>query len=89
MVLHRLSRAALVRAVQDLRRSSFQALCLAAQHAVQMLATFAEREGTLEYSDGEAFDPAVFGFRLLGDRRNTRRIPHVCSPLSAGLDTAL
>jgi len=32
-----------------------------------MLTAFAEREGTLEYSDGEAFDPAVFGFRLLGD----------------------
>ena len=48
---------------------SFQALCLAARHAVQMLTTFAEREGTLEYSDGATFDPAVFGFRLLGDPR--------------------
>ena len=48
---------------------SFQALCLGAQHAVQMLATFAEQEGTLEYSDGEPFDSAVFGFRLFGDRR--------------------
>jgi hypothetical protein len=44
---------------------SFQALCLGAKHAVQMLATFIERGGILEYREGEAFDPDVFGFRLL------------------------
>jgi hypothetical protein len=44
---------------------SFQALCLAAQHAIQSLATFAEQEGQLENTEGESFDPTVFGFRLL------------------------
>jgi len=44
---------------------SFQALCLGAKHAVQMLATFAEEGGILEYANGERFDPGVFGFALL------------------------
>ncbi len=44
---------------------SFQALCLGAKHAVQMLATFIEQEGTLEYADGEKFEPSIFGFKLL------------------------
>ena len=44
---------------------SFQALCLGAKHAVQMLATFIEQGGTLEYPEGELFDPGVFGFKLL------------------------
>jgi hypothetical protein len=44
---------------------SFQALCLGAKHAVQMLAAFIEQGGVLEYGEGEAFDPEVFGFRLL------------------------
>lgn len=44
---------------------SLQALCLGAKHAVQMLAIFIEQGGILEYREGEAFDPGVFGFRLL------------------------
>ena len=44
---------------------SFQALCLGAKHAVQMLATFIEQGGSLEYPEGESFDPEVFGFELL------------------------
>jgi hypothetical protein len=44
---------------------SFQALCLGAKHALQMLATFIEQGGVLENREGEAFDPEVFGFRLL------------------------
>lgn len=45
--------------------SSFQALCLGAKHAVQMLATFIEQEGELRYSDGSGFEPSAFGFSLL------------------------
>ena len=44
---------------------SFQALCLGAKHVVQMLATFAEQEGTLRHPDGEVVDLSVFGFSLL------------------------
>jgi hypothetical protein len=44
---------------------SFQALCLAARFAVQTLDTFLEQGGVLEYSNGESFDPSVFGFALL------------------------
>jgi hypothetical protein len=44
---------------------SFQALCLGAKHAVQMLATFMEQGGTLQYPEGGPFDPTVFGFELL------------------------
>ena len=44
---------------------SFQALCLGAKHAVQMLATFIDQGGTLEYPEGELCDPGVFGFKLL------------------------
>ena len=44
---------------------SLQALCLAAQHAIQSLATFAEHEGQLTNTEGEPFDPLVFGLRLL------------------------
>lgn len=43
----------------------FQALCLGARHAVQMLASFAEREGVLRHPEGDSFDPSVFGFQLL------------------------
>lgn len=45
---------------------SFQALCLGMKHAVQMLATFIEQGGTLEFKEGEAFEPEIFGFKLLG-----------------------
>jgi len=44
---------------------SFQALCLAAKHAVQMLETFMVQGGVLKYADGELFDAEVFGFQLL------------------------
>ena len=44
---------------------SFQALCLAAKHAIQMLDTFVQQGGVLKYPDGELFDPTVFGFQLL------------------------
>lgn len=44
---------------------SFQALCLAAKHAVQMLATFTEQGGVLKHTEGETFDPEVFGFKPL------------------------
>lgn len=44
---------------------SFQTLCLAAKHAVQMLDTFMSQGGVLEYADGELFDAEVFGFKLL------------------------
>ncbi len=44
---------------------SFQALCLAAKHAVQLLDTFVEQGGILKYTDGEPFDPTAFGFVLL------------------------
>lgn len=47
---------------------SFQSLCLASRSAVELLASFVEQGGTLEYSDGASFDPGVFGFRLLSDR---------------------
>ncbi len=43
---------------------SFQALCLAAKHAVQMLHTFAEQGGVLEYPDGDSFEAESFGFAL-------------------------
>ena len=45
---------------------SFQALCLGTRHAVQMLATFINQGGTLEYKEGEKFEPEIFGFKLLG-----------------------
>jgi hypothetical protein len=45
---------------------SFQALCLGTKHAVQMLATFIDQGGTLEYKEGGKFEPEVFGFKLLG-----------------------
>jgi|APLak6261689865_1056190.scaffolds.fasta_scaffold65661_1 hypothetical protein len=45
--------------------NSFQALCLASKHAVQMLDTFAEHGGVLKYPDGELFEADVFGFKLL------------------------
>jgi hypothetical protein len=44
---------------------SFQALCLAVRFAVQTLDTFLEQGGVLEYSNGERFEPSVFGFALL------------------------
>ena len=44
---------------------SFQALCLGAKHAVQMLATFVQQGGVLEHADGESVELANFGFRLL------------------------
>lgn len=44
---------------------SFQALCLGAKHAVQLLCTFIEQEGELLHPDGSHFDPSVFGFSLL------------------------
>ena len=44
-----------------------QALCLASQHAMQVLATFLERGGKLTHSDGSAFEPQAYGFRLLGE----------------------
>jgi hypothetical protein len=44
---------------------SFQALCLAAKHAVQMLDTFVAQGGVLQYADGELFEPELFGFKLL------------------------
>jgi hypothetical protein len=44
---------------------SFQALCLGAKHAVQMLATFMEQEGTLHHPEGDPFDVTVFGFQPL------------------------
>lgn len=44
---------------------SFQALCLASRHAVQMLDTFAEQGGLLKHPDGEPYEANVFGFKLL------------------------
>jgi len=46
---------------------SLQALCLAARHAIQLLATFVEQGGQLSYANGESFDLGSYGFRLLGD----------------------
>jgi hypothetical protein len=43
---------------------SFQALCLAAKHATQILDTFIEQGGVLKYADGELFEPDIFGFKL-------------------------
>ena len=44
---------------------SFQALCLGAKHAVQMLAAFVEQGGVLEHPDGESVELTNFGFELL------------------------
>ena len=44
---------------------SFQALCLGAKHAVQMLATFVQQGGVLEHADGEPVELSNFGFMLL------------------------
>jgi len=44
--------------------TSFQALCLASRHAVQLLDTFAEQGGVLKYPDGTRFEADVFGFKL-------------------------
>lgn len=44
---------------------SFQALCLGAKHALQMLDTFVAQGGRLTHSDGSAFESESFGFTLL------------------------
>jgi hypothetical protein len=44
-----------------------QALCLASQHALQVLATFLEQGGKLTHNDGSVFEPQSYGFRLLGE----------------------
>lgn len=44
---------------------SFQALCLGAKHALQMLDTFVAQGGRLTHSDGSAFESESFGFKLL------------------------
>jgi hypothetical protein len=44
-----------------------QALCLASQHALQILATFIEQGGVLTHNDGSEFEPQSYGFRLLGE----------------------
>ena len=44
---------------------SFQALCLSAKHAVQMLATFVQQGGVLEHENGESVELAHLGFSLL------------------------
>lgn len=46
-------------------QGSLQSLCLGARHAVQTLATFVEQGGVLTHTDGELFDPEVFGFKIL------------------------
>jgi len=43
---------------------SFQALCLGARQAIQMLAAFLQQGGTLLHPDGTGFDLQVFGFAL-------------------------
>ncbi|WP_269533511.1 hypothetical protein [Chitinimonas sp. BJYL2] len=45
---------------------SFQALCLACRHSVQILDSFTAHRGTLKYPSGESFEAGVFGFKLLG-----------------------
>jgi len=44
---------------------SMQALCLAAQHAIQSLVTFAEHGGKLTDTEGAEFDGTLFGFQML------------------------
>ena len=47
---------------------SMQALCLAARHAIQSLATFVEQGGRLTYANSDDdFDVSAYGFRLLGE----------------------
>jgi hypothetical protein len=52
------------RPFEVLGEGSLQALCLGAAFAMQVLDTFVQKGGRLEYPEGGDFDPGAFGVKL-------------------------